>query len=526
MADQSPPNLDVPGFDLNELSRSNDGEDGIRVPLRLEWLNGGQLPVLFAVLPRALLAQYGVPGPAIPGVPPIYINELHPRISPNNSTSRFNSEQLSRQPVISSGSGIDTNVRAEPSSVGSLRNTPASGNQEGPVIGPLAPLSSISVNYARTLIGHEHQPPSPGRSAGSKEAQASSSSPAVPSAAKTMRPPPVSPKPTQGRKHRPSDASSSHRKSKRSVARLNRANPKERVEAAKQKVTKPFDVIIIRDLDVAAALQIITPIIPLHLQTDDFSQAKREHRDWISKILSAFNSPLAAMPESWPRELRVEWDKWEKDFDEHVLVTVAEAPSPDYMQARATDLFWKVIAAHDTSADPNAGIRHGGSRLGKSMRLSCTARLTETVGAMKSLAIVRSDVIRGDDLPFLIANPKGYAKAKISNKLTNETKKEKYKDLHQRMIAENVRARAEAREKKRKLKQAATLPANGYTAEESNATGDSAPDVAGEHTSASGSDSEEAADHSDGESYVGSDWQRFQAMYGDDSLAEGKELSD
>ncbi|KAK6441038.1 hypothetical protein LTR95_002745 [Oleoguttula sp. CCFEE 5521] len=465
MADQDPPNPSIPRSDLNELARSDDGEDGIRVPLRLEWLNGGKLPVLFAVLPRALLAQNGVPGPALPGVPPIYINALHPRISHNNSTSRFNSEQLSRQPVISSGSGIDTDVQAEPSSVGSLRNTPASDDQEGPVIGPLAPPSSISVNYARTLVGHEHQPLSPGRSSRSKEALSSSASAAVPSTATTMRPPITTPKPTQGRKHRPSDAVSLYRESKRSVARLNRANPKERVESAMQKVTKPFDVLIRHDLGVAAASQIINPIIPLHLQEDDYPQAKVEHKIWISKIIS---------------------------------------------------------------------IRHGGSRLGKSMQLSCTARLTEIIEAMKSLAIVRSDVIRGDGLPFLIAIPKGYAKAKISNKIfqltvlqTNERNKEReYKDLHQRMKAEKVRAIEEAREKKRKSKQAATLPSTGYAADVSNAAGNSAPDLAGEHSSASGSESEEAADHSDGESYVGSDWQRFQAMYGGDNLADDEKLSD
>ncbi|OQO09577.1 hypothetical protein B0A48_04979 [Cryoendolithus antarcticus] len=222
------------------------------------------------------------------------------------------------------------------------------------------------------------------------------------------------------------------------------SNPsKDFLRSAVQSPSEQYSTDVHRDFTKSAALDVISPVMPLQQQIDDRTEAMANSREWVARIMRTFNarmSPLA-MPKDWAIELQPEWDQWETNHADRIRNMLSHDQQADLLQARATILFHDVVQTHGVTADGRADVRRSGVRFPPDLSLNCVGRLQEIVQAMETLAHVRHDVILGKAMPELIADPCRYAATKISQRWDIEVAKEKHSHLRKKRPPPRVRGR-------------------------------------------------------------------------------------
>jgi hypothetical protein len=177
----------------------------------------------------------------------------------------------------------------------------------------------------------------------------------------------------------------------------------------------------IQDMSRKQAQKVYVRRVLLVLKTDDnVEEVKAERQKWIRGITDTFDAPYNDKPETKELlgEKLLEFQRWQK---EHYGVTVEELNKhidSGLAEASATVLYYMVIDAHEKGSL----IKSSGSAFKHDEKATCKDRMEKIIAVLKALTIVRKDLVFGDCLTELVANPGYVLKRKEENKKENDKK--------------------------------------------------------------------------------------------------------
>jgi len=153
-------------------------------------------------------------------------------------------------------------------------------------------------------------------------------------------------------------------------------------------------------------------------EPDDVEDVVARKEAWIRLIMSSFAKPYSATPvvEDF-EDLRPVFKQWQDEQYSLVMKVIGEDKIGNLVEAAATSVYSKIVRSHKLRALDN-----GGNSFHCDPTLKCSARLTECIGAMEQLTIIRHDVIRNMRVAELTSNPAWMMKRKQENKIDNDNK--------------------------------------------------------------------------------------------------------
>jgi len=186
---------------------------------------------------------------------------------------------------------------------------------------------------------------------------------------------------------------------------------------------------------------------PVNLPGDDFEDHQRLENVWVQRFLAAAKEPYVDSNAHYglPNEAQ---DRAYKDQQEVLNQKPYQNPGkrwyePEWVNRRFVLLFHAAINFHKGGPRPYA---HGGDNFGygnPDTKLKCSDRLKEIVNILRYDKRTVINVIEGRGVCAFAENPKQFAKRKVQNKSSNNTKKKQIDEGKSKLagISESVETR-------------------------------------------------------------------------------------
>jgi hypothetical protein len=153
---------------------------------------------------------------------------------------------------------------------------------------------------------------------------------------------------------------------------------------------------------------------------DNVDEVKADPDKWIRAIMDTLDAPYNNAPETktlTPEKLLV-FQRWQKEHYAITMEYLNEHVDSDLTEASATVLYYMVVEAHEMGFL----IKSSGTSFKHDQKATCKDRMEKIIAVLKALTIVRKDLVFGDRLTELVANPWYILKRKEENKKTDGEK--------------------------------------------------------------------------------------------------------